>query len=60
VTFGRVQKYWLVQTASATATYAKLAAEERITVSRYRFPTNLPPSTFARPRPLPTFHPAPY
>ena len=60
VTFGRVQKYWLPLTASAKATYAKLGAEEKIAFSRYRFPVNLPESTFSKPRPLPSFHPAPY
>jgi hypothetical protein len=59
VTFGRVQKYWLPTLATAKAIYAKLAAEERITFSRYRFPPALPPGTFARPRPLPTFRPSP-
>jgi hypothetical protein len=60
VTFGRVQKYWLPLTATAKATYANLAAEEHITFARYRFPASLPASTFAKPRPLPSFHPAPY
>jgi hypothetical protein len=60
VTFGRVQKYWLPLTVTAKATYAKLAAVERITFYRYRFPAGLPPATFAKPRPLPSFRPAPY
>jgi hypothetical protein len=60
ITFGRVQRYWLPLTASAKATYAKLGAEEKITFSHYRFPANLAKSTFAKPRPLPSFHPAPY
>jgi hypothetical protein len=60
ITFGRVQKYWMVLTASAKATYAKLAAEEHITFGSYRFPTALPPSTFEKPRPLPSFRPTPY
>lgn len=59
ITFGRVQKYWMVLTAGAKATYAKLGAEEHITFGSYRFPTALPPSTFEKPRPLPSFRPAP-
>lgn len=59
VTFGRVQKYWLPLSASATATYAKLGAEEHISFYRYRFPVTLPPSTFAKPRPFPSFRPSP-
>lgn len=57
VTFGKIQKYWLPLVASAKATYAKLAAEEKISFYRYRFPVTLPDSTFAKPRPLPTFRP---
>ena len=60
VTFGRVQKYWLPLKASATAIYAKLAAEEHIVFSAYRFPTSLPAGTFEKPRPLPSFRPTPY
>ena len=60
ITFGRVQKYWLPLTAAAKATYAKLGVEEKIAFSHYRFPTNLPNSTFAKPRPLPSFQPTPY
>jgi hypothetical protein len=60
VTFGRVQKWWLPLKASAQATYAKLAAEEHIVFSRYRFPASLPPGTFEKPRPLPSFRPTPY
>lgn len=57
LTFARVGKYWLPVTATAKATYAKLAAEERISFYRYRFPPALPVSTFAKPRPLPSFRP---
>lgn len=60
ITFGRVQKYWLPLTAAAKATYAKLGSEEKIAFSHYRFPANLPDSTFAKPRPLPSFRPTPY
>ena len=56
ITFGRVQKYWMPITATAKATYAKLGAEEKLSFYRYRFPVTLPASTFAKPRPLPSFH----
>jgi hypothetical protein len=57
VTFARVGKYWLPVSASATATYAKLAAVEHISFYRYRFPAALPASTFEKPHPLPSFRP---
>jgi hypothetical protein len=60
IVFGRVQKFWMVLSANAKATYAKLGAEEHITFGSYRFPTALPPSTFEKPRPLPSFRPSPY
>jgi hypothetical protein len=60
VIFGRVQKYWMVSAASATATYAKSIAIERLAFSRYRFPTSLAASTFSTPKPLPTFRPSKY
>jgi hypothetical protein len=55
IAFGREGPYWVPTIATARATYAKLAAQERITFSSYRFPTALPPGTFSRPHPIPTF-----
>lgn len=52
IAFARIDAYWVPVVATARATYAKLAAQERITFSSYRFPTSLPPGTFARPRPI--------
>jgi hypothetical protein len=60
ITFGRIQKAWVPITATAKATYAKLAADERITFSHYRFPDALPVTTFEKPRPLPSFRPTAY
>jgi hypothetical protein len=60
VSFGPVQKYWVALNASAAATYGKSATIEHLTFYRYRFPTNLAPSTFSTPRPLPSFRPSPY
>jgi hypothetical protein len=60
VTFGRVQKYWMVISAMATATVAKSPAIEHLAFFRYRFPPSLAASTFSTPRPLPSFRPAPY
>lgn len=57
VTFGKVQKYWMAISATATATTAKSLAIEHLAFSRYRFPTSLAASTFATPRPLPSFPP---
>ena len=50
VTFVRVDKYWVPAVATARATYAKLAAREKISFMMYRFPESLPPGTFAQPR----------
>jgi hypothetical protein len=60
MTFGRIQKYWMITAAAATATYAKSSNIEHVAFYRYRFPTNLAPSTFSKPRPLPSFRPTPY
>jgi hypothetical protein len=60
VTFGRVQKYWMVISATATATTGKSLAIEHLAFSRYRFPTSLAASTFSTPRPLPSFRPTPF
>jgi hypothetical protein len=48
ITFVRAGRYWVPDTATAHATYAKLAARERITFSDYSFPPSLPPSTFSQ------------
>jgi hypothetical protein len=60
VTFGKVQKYWVAISATATATAAKSLAIEHLAFSRYRFPTSLAASTFSTPRPLPSFPPTPF
>ena len=60
VMFGRVQKYWMATAAAATATYAKSTSVEHVAFYRYRFPTSLSPSTFSKPRPLPSFRPTPF
>jgi hypothetical protein len=60
ITFARVGTEWLVVSASAAATYAKLAAVEHISFTHYRFPTVLPKSTFEKPHPLPSFRPTAY
>jgi len=57
IAYGPDGGYWVPTVATAQATYAKLAAQERITFSAYRFPTSLPPGTFARPHPLTTDKP---
>jgi hypothetical protein len=49
ITFVRAGQYWVPDTATAHATYSKLAARERITFSDYRFPPSLPPGTFVQP-----------
>jgi hypothetical protein len=60
VSFGRIQKFWMATAASAAATYGKSATIEHVAFYRYRFPTNLAPSTFSTPRPLPSFRPTPF
>jgi len=60
VTFGRVQKFWMATSASATATTAKSLSIEHVAFSRYRFPISLDASTFSTPRPLPSFRPTPF
>jgi hypothetical protein len=57
IAFERVEGYWVPTVATARATYAKLAAQERITFTSYRFPTALPPGTFARARPVSALKP---
>jgi hypothetical protein len=53
ISFVRADRYWVPALATARATYAKLAARERISFSLYRFPTSLPAGTFAQPHPAP-------
>ena len=60
ITFGRVQKFWMVISAIATATAEKSPSVEHLAFSRYRFPPSLEASTFATPRPLPSFAPPPF
>jgi hypothetical protein len=58
IDFGRAENYWVPTVATARATYAKLAAQERITFMSYRFPTALPPGTFERAHPISAIKPA--
>lgn len=53
LTYAGSQSFWLVRRASVSThlTNGK-SARERITWSNYQFPTSLPPSTFAPPRPV--------
>lgn len=45
--------YWMPVVASVDASVGGKPARERITWGDYRFPEDLPPSTFQAPRPLP-------
>jgi len=47
------QRYWMIRQAFVAATYAGAPAQERIVWMHYRFPAQLPPTTFAAPRILP-------
>jgi len=58
IDFGRAENFWVPTVATARATYAKLAAQERITFTSYRFPTALPPGTFERAHAVPVVKPA--
>ena len=51
VQYARVGMYWLVREAAVSAKLGGKPARERITWGKYRFPRDLPPSTFAQPRP---------
>jgi hypothetical protein len=59
IEFGPFGKYWMPVVASATANVNGKPARERITWGDYRFPQDLPPSTFAAPQPLPHASPQP-
>ena len=53
IEFGGFGKYWMPIAAQAMASIKGKPARERIVWSDYRFPENLPPSTFLQPAPLP-------
>jgi len=53
VEFAPFGKYWMPVAAVAQARVKGKPARELITWSDYRFPSNLPPSTFQPPEPLP-------
>jgi len=46
LTYGLVDRYWLVRLAEVATNEAGLAARERIVWSQYQFPERLPASTF--------------
>jgi hypothetical protein len=57
VTFAKAERYWVARTASAQANSSGGVTREQIAFSKWRFPSALPRSTFAVPRPLPTSRP---
>lgn len=57
VTFAKSDRYWVARGASAQANVPGGIARERVAFAKWRFPTGLPRSTFAMPRPLPTLRP---
>ncbi len=57
VTFGKADRYWVARSAIAQANVPGGIARERLGFAKWRFPENLPRSTFAGPRPLPTPRP---
>ena len=58
VSFAKAGRYWVARSAVAQATVPGGIARERLRFARWRFPTSLPRSTFALPRPLATPPPA--
>jgi hypothetical protein len=58
VTFAKQEHWWVASSATATAHTPAGATDERITFSGWRFPTSLPPSTFAVARRAPRAVPA--
>lgn len=52
MSFARFDHYWLPTDVTAHAAYRGVATTEHLTFARYRFPSTLPPATFAVPRPL--------
>ncbi len=61
VTYAKSDRYWVPVLATVTAKLGQHFARERIAWSGYRFPKNLPQSTFTQPRPLisPSLPPVP-
>jgi hypothetical protein len=51
--YGRADKYWMPLYANVEALVNGKPARERIAFGDYRFPAELPPSTFIPPKPLP-------
>lgn len=50
VTFGRFDRYWMPSDVNVRATYRNQPMTEHLAFSQYRFPSALPPATFAVPR----------
>ncbi len=50
LTYGPVQRYWVVREVAVGAKASGKDARERIVWSKYRFPAALPASTFSEPR----------
>jgi hypothetical protein len=59
IEFAAFGKFWLPILADAQARIKGKPAREHIVWSDYRFPQNLPPSTFQAPQPLPQATPTP-
>ena len=59
IEFGSFGRYWMPVVAVAQAHVKGKPARERISWGDYRFPENLPPSTFQAPEPLPQASPPP-
>ncbi len=53
ITYSGFGPYWMPVLATVSASVEGKPARERLAWSDYRFPPNLPPSTFQSPRPLP-------
>jgi hypothetical protein len=60
VMYAKSDRYWMPVLASVSAKIRGHPAQERIVWSSYRFPKNLPASTFRQPRPLPSPSVAPF
>ncbi len=54
IVYARSDRYWVPVLATVNAKLRGHSARERIAWSAYRFPKNLPRSTFQQPRPLPS------
>lgn len=57
VTFGKSGEYWVAMSAEASARAADGEAHEQLTFGNWRFISELPHSTFAAARPLPSIEP---